>query len=725
MDKHGPTPSVDFVITFSVAPEGSDKAKATQAIEKEYADLLGVLKDAGLEATGRGGAQGTDTVLIFVRATEARVQAEIHRERMSDWLNGVASTRPSPRTPRDFSAEPIHQSERLRLVYAILTSARTGTNVSITSSASAGSTAGLTPLPSPPSFPHVRAIFPPHDLAFNASWLEKWSSRSHIVSIPPEELTSIKDHFGETVALYFAFLRSYFIALVFPAGIGLLFWIAGLAYSAVYGVAIVAWSTIFIESWRLKERELAVQWGTFGVHKVEVQRPEFKGECAVIDPVTGVEEEFFPWWKTLGRQLATIPVLLVFATVLACIISVIYSIETIVGEVYSGPGKRYLTSHANSLTLKVFALNFFVAFGSLLLTSYVYIPFGGFIVPYILSFIPEHSAKFGSGTSFTINSSKLHTQIVAYTLTNQITGAFVELGVPAITRLLTKKVAEVRHGHDKDAVVDDEDEKAFLERVRNEASLPPYNVFADYAEMTLQFGYLTLFSVIWPIAPVWSFVNNFFELRSDAFKLTSQSQRPIPTREASIGPWLEVLGFITWFGALTNASLVYLYRPHLSHTSVTSSLLSSLSGTNLTAVAGPTNGNGTICPTSNMHVAQNSSTSPVASIQATLFSALLVALATEHGYLVARVCVRFILERLSWRGSDADVRIRGATHELRKAYLDEMGLREGPVKLAERSGKLDEAKVVDDAEERVKADGKFWGRQDGGLSEIRRRTKVD
>lgn len=261
---------------------------------------------------------------------------------MSDWLHGVASTRPSPRTPRDFSNEPIHQSERLRLVYAILTSPRTGTNTSITSSASAGSTAGLTPLPSPPSFLHVRSIFPPHDLAFNASWLEKWSSRSHIVSIPPEELTLLKDHFGETVALYFAFLRYYFFALVFPAGVGLLFWLAGWAYSAVYGVAICAWSTIFVERWRLKERELAVEWGTYGVHKVEVQRAEFKGDRTVVDRVTGVEQDVFPWYRTLGRQLATIPVLLVFATVLAALISVIYAIETIVGEVYSGPGKRYL-----------------------------------------------------------------------------------------------------------------------------------------------------------------------------------------------------------------------------------------------------------------------------------------------------------------------------------------------------------------------------------------------
>ncbi|KAK4695877.1 anoctamin-10, partial [Phenoliferia sp. Uapishka_3] len=759
----GPTPAVDLIIKFtlnnlSTTTPADSKSQTAVSVEKEYDSLLGVLKDAGLEATGRPGAQGSNEVLIFVRATELRIQSEIHRERynmpfnvicarpkltkktdrMSDWLNGVASTRPSPRTPRDFSNEPIHPSERLRLVHSILTSPRTGSNVSITSSASAGSTAGLSPLPSPKAFPHVVGIFPPHDLAFNKNWLDKWSSKNHIMSIPPEELTLLKDHLGETVALYFAFLRYYFFALAFPTVVGALFYLLGWPYSGLYGTFIVTWSTLFVESWRIKERQYAVEWGTYGVHKVEVLRSEFQGDQMVVDKVTGVEKDFFPWWKTLGRQLATIPVLVVFAGVLATLISGIYAIEVVVGEVYSGPGKRFMTlvptvlfaglvpqftalwnstankltvwenhphqtEHENSRTLKVFALNFFVAFGSLLLTSYIYIPFGGFLVPYILSHIPHHREKFSVGKSYAIDASKLHTQIVAYTLTNQITGAFLEIGLPFLTSLLFKKVAEVRQNHseekNRDVPVDDEDEKAFLERVRTESALPRYAVFADYSEMAMQFGYLTLFSVIWPVAPVWSFVNNFFELRSDAFKLTNQSQRPIPTREASIGPWLEVLGFITWIGTLTNASLVYLYRPHITHSSKTTSLLSSLTGVNLTLTHN--NNNGTLIALSNMHVAQNSP-SPISTIQATLFSALLVALATEHAYLIFRVCIRFILERVSWRDSEADVKVRGAVHEVRKVYLDEMGLREGPVRMAERSGKAEEARRVDEGEEREK-----------------------
>lgn len=39
------------------------------------------------------------------------------------------------------------------------------------------------------------------------------------------------------------------------------------------------------------------------------------------------------------------------------------------------------SSHERSLTLKMFALNAMVSYGGLLLTAYVYIPFGGFSTP--------------------------------------------------------------------------------------------------------------------------------------------------------------------------------------------------------------------------------------------------------------------------------------------------------------------------------------------------------
>lgn len=175
-------------------------------------------------------------------------------------------------------------------------------------------------------------------------------SSSHFrLSIPPEELVEIKDHLGEKIALYFAFLQYYFISLAFPAGLGSIFWLCGLTYSPYYSAALCAWSVVFVERWRIKERELAVEWGTYGVHEVETQRAEFVGSSQIVDPVSGVQKDYFPFARTLLRQLASVPVLLGFVGVLSILISIIYSIETIVGEVYDGPGKRFAVSISAAL----------------------------------------------------------------------------------------------------------------------------------------------------------------------------------------------------------------------------------------------------------------------------------------------------------------------------------------------------------------------------------------
>lgn len=61
-------------------------------------------------------------------------------------------------------------------------------------------------------------------------------------------------------------------------------------------------------------------------------------------------------------------------------------------------------------------------------------------------------------------------------------------------------------GKKKRVVFEDEQEKGgleereFLERVRKEVALPEYELFGDYSEMVTQFGYVVLWSTIWPLA---------------------------------------------------------------------------------------------------------------------------------------------------------------------------------------------------------------------------------
>jgi len=43
-------------------------------------------------------------------------------------------------------------------------------------------------------------------------------------------------------------------------------------------------------------------------------------------------------------------------------------------------------------------------------------------------------------------------------------------------------------------------------------------------------------------------------------KIAIGSQRPIPWRADSIGPWLTPLGFLSWLGSLTTSAIVFLFR---------------------------------------------------------------------------------------------------------------------------------------------------------------------
>lgn len=65
---------------------------------------------------------------------------------------------------------------------------------------------------------------------------------------------------------------------------------------------------------------------------------------------------------------------------------------------------------------------------------------------------------------------------------------------------------------------------------------------------------------MWPLTACSFLVNNWIEARSDAMKIAINSQRPIPWRADSIGPWLNSLGFLSWLGSLTSAALVFLFN---------------------------------------------------------------------------------------------------------------------------------------------------------------------
>lgn len=79
-------------------------------------------------------------------------------------------------------------------------------------------------------------------------------------------------------------------------------------------------------------------------------------------------------------------------------------------------------------------------------------------------------------------------------------------------------------------------------------------LFDEYLEMVIQFGFITLFVVAFPLGPLFAFLNNILEIRIDAFKVLTQLKRPLPKPAKDIGIWLPILNIISKLGVITNVN---------------------------------------------------------------------------------------------------------------------------------------------------------------------------
>lgn len=518
---------------------------------------------------------------------------EIYRSRVRDWMHGVRAAAPEKEVRDSLEREALTEAERLRIIYQL-----------ITNPVSEGG-AGITPKKG--EWENVESIFALHDHVYNKQWIKKWSTQYLLTA---EDLDDIRNRLGEKIAFYFAFTQSYFTFLTVPAGLGLLAWLFLGANSPFFAIAAGFWTIVFVEYWKHEEADLAVRWGVKGVGTIETKRNDFKHEKQVTDPVTGETQYIFPPTERLKRQLLQVPFILLAVVLLGTLIAVSFGIEVFISEVYNGPLKRVLvflptlllttglpllngiltsiatrisdyenyetdSAYEKSMTRKIFVLNFITSYLPVLLTAFVYVPFGALIVPYLdvfsLTVKPfaesDKQLETPATSAFSINPSRLRQQVIYFTVTAQIVNFAMEVIVPYAKRQGFLKFREMqskraqKNGGAKPAASDDDlaEEKEFLARIRSEAELDIYDVTTDLREMVLQFGYLALFSVVWPLVPVSFLINNWIELRADAIKICVEMQRPTPWRADTIGPWLDSLSFLSWLGSITMAALVYLY----------------------------------------------------------------------------------------------------------------------------------------------------------------------
>ena len=350
---------------------------------------------------------------------------------------------------------------------------------------------------------YVNSTTIPHDNKFNKTLIQSITSN---YVIDDNQLLLIQKNFGLHVGYYFIFLRTYFRSLFIPSIVGLINWKYGDQFNLYYGLFISIWSCAFVEYWKIREKMIAIKWNCEGSKNVEMTREN-------------VLNKNDNWLFRELKILISIPILLIFAMLLISLLTFIFMIEAFGIQFYNGPYKSYIsllptvlfcvlvpqlinlyqpilkwlskwenhrtfTDFDSSLTLKMFTINSLVSYGGLILTAFIYIPFGNDIIKYFSEkILNESTSQYLDINNFELDKSRIETQLFAYMVTSQAVNAFQEIGMPFILKYVKKKTSKpIKVDYEED----DSDERDYLNSVREEVQKEPYDIFEDYAEMTTQ-----------------------------------------------------------------------------------------------------------------------------------------------------------------------------------------------------------------------------------------------
>ncbi|KTW29972.1 uncharacterized protein T551_01916 [Pneumocystis jirovecii RU7] len=563
--------SPDYVICFYYD-------KTLKESLEQFKNLIMRLSEAGLDIEYLNGSIGS--LFLFIRCCSARLQTAALVSRHRDWLYGVKSGLPDL-----YIDKKISSSERLKFIHDI-----------ITFPASEGG-AGI--YPDLNEWKMVKYIFPPHDRIFNRNYIYKIFKKGFISE---SDLDDIRNHFGEKIAIYFSFIRFYLLCLIFPIVTGFFAHFFLPKYSIIYAIIVNLWCILFIQKWRKIEVRLSIRWGVYGISKIYQKHRRFVGDEIGIYMTTRKNALVSSFWKKIFRKIFFMVFQVVLVTGVVFILIGFFFVDLYFSEIYDGPFQKYLVfiptiflagfvsvfstlynkistyinyyeDYETDIDLesafihKIFVINFIICYTALFLISCFYVPFGYYIIPRIniigiqSIFLTSESIKI---KPFVMNPDKLRRQFIYYMITGQVINFFKQWILPFVFKfffVILERICNIRTSKFTHKNINNYSEKnELLSKVCREAELPEFPLLNNYLELVMQFGYISLFSIIWPLGSVCIFINNVVKVVLDFIRLFFATKRSIPYRTDTIGLWYSKLMFLSWLGSIVMSILIYFHK---------------------------------------------------------------------------------------------------------------------------------------------------------------------
>ncbi|XP_077966240.1 anoctamin-10-like [Styela clava] len=385
-----------------------------------------------------------------------------------------------------------------------------------------------------------------------------YKNKSLTLEQPTDEIHS---YFGDSITMYFSFLGYYTKALIPLVVFALPFYLTSSYWGQVesysgYAMLNLIWASVFLELWKRKSAELAYKFGTFQKREWEEPRGSYRGPLG-INPITGKQEPSYPDWKRKLRIcFITGPIITlcimsavslmfyyfswdayfaakydkvgtIMSKLLRNIPSIVYSVLVLAANLFYRKLAEYLTDRENH-RLESSYQNFLIT--KIVLFDFV----NNFLCLFYIAFVYNDMKMLCR----TLRNLFLIQIIISQTM---------ESLVPYWT--YRHRVGDTKENKEND----EPESQAAIDLKRDIYS----GTFDDYLEMWLQFGYVVMFSCVFPFASILALINNVIEIRSDAFKMCKVFRRPdsLPTR--NIGAWQVAFEIISYLGVISNIALIF------------------------------------------------------------------------------------------------------------------------------------------------------------------------
>lgn len=213
--------------------------------------------------------------------------------------------------------------------------------------------------------------------------------------------------------------------------------------------------------------------------------------------------------------------------------------------------KRTQAEYDESLSLKIYLFQFVNYYSSIFYIAFFKGKFPGYPAKYNRIFGLRQEECSTGNCMF-----ELCIQLVIIMVGKQIMNSILEMFIPWITKtvIICWNRMGITHSYSSEGV-----NLRTHNQWTEDYKLLPWqfmSMFNEYLEMVIQYGFITIFVVAFPLAPFFALLNNIFEMRLDAKKFLLYYRRSTPKRLRDIGTWYGIMQIICRLSVMSNAFII-------------------------------------------------------------------------------------------------------------------------------------------------------------------------